>query len=357
VHRLLRAHALPVAALVVLVAADFALGPRHTVLGLFAIPPLVAATLVRRRATAAYAVLALVAAGLLGIYDRQYTGESLVAQVVRLCGVALAGVLGLVGATRRLHRDRELAAAVDEAAGARDAVALVTRLQRSLLTDPPPVAGLEVAVRYSPAVQQAQVGGDWYDVFPLPDGGTALVIGDVAGHDVAAAATMAEARGVLRGIASSVDGSPAAVLAALDRVLERLGDHTLITAVVATLHADPVGARLCWASAGHPPPLLLRADGGVRVLDDAPDLLLGVDATSERHDREVLLHHGDALLLYTDGLVERRDVPVDDGVTWLAGWLAAFAGRPLAELADALLADTAEQRGDDVAVLAVRVSG
>jgi serine phosphatase RsbU (regulator of sigma subunit) len=200
------------------------------------------------------------------------------------------------------------------------------------------------------------VGGDWYDAFALPDGGTMLVIGDVAGHDVAAAATMAEARGVLRGIAQTLESAPAAVLTALDRALERLGDHTLITAVVVTVHPDPDGARLCWSSAGHPPPLLLT-DGGVQRLDDGPDVLLGVGGTTERHDQDLLLRPGDALLLYTDGLVERRGMPLDEGIDWLAGRLAAFGGRPLAELADALLAETTAGRDDDVAVLAVRCTG
>jgi serine phosphatase RsbU (regulator of sigma subunit) len=168
---------------------------------------------------------------------------------------------------------------------------------------------------------------------------------------------MAEARGVLRGIAQTLDRPPAAVLTALDRSLERLGDHTLITAVVATVHPGPDGARLCWASAGHPPPMLMTADGRVRRLEQAPDPLLGVDGDCERHDHELALRRGDALLLYTDGLVERRGVPLDDGIDWLARRLAAFAGRPLGELADALLAETVAGRDDDVAVLALRVTG
>jgi serine phosphatase RsbU (regulator of sigma subunit) len=352
----LRLHALPAAALLAVVAADLALDRGQAVFGLVVISPLVAGTLVRRRATLVYALLAVLATALLGVYDRAYAPDVRTAQVLRLVGVTAGGALAIVAATLRQHRDRQLAAATRTATEARSAVALVDRLQRSLLTDPPPVPGLELAVRYRPAVRQAQVGGDWYDAFPLPAGGAMLVIGDVAGHDVAAAATMAEARGVLRGIAQTLDRTPAAVLTALDRALQRLGDSTLITAIVATVHHGDGGTRLTWASAGHPPPLLLTG-GGVRRLDEPPDPLLGVDAGADRSDHELLLHPGDVLLLYTDGLVERRGASLDDGIGWLAGQLAASAGHTLAELADALLAETAGGRDDDVAVLALRVTG
>jgi serine phosphatase RsbU (regulator of sigma subunit) len=357
VFRFLRSHAMPAVAYLVPVVLDLAvISRRHTVLGLLTVAPLAAASLVGRRATAGYAVLALVTAGLLGVWDHQYGGPELLAQSIRLTGIAAAGVLALVAGTIRLQRDDELAAAHRVAAEARLAVALVSRLQHSLLTDPPPVPGLELAVRYVPAVRRAQMGGDWYDAFPLRDGSTMLVIGDVTGHDVAAAATMAEARGVLRGIAQSRDGTPADVLAALDDALGRLGDDTLITAVVATVARRENGGRLCWCNAGHPPPLLLSRDGRTSVLERPPDTLLGL-GTEARADHELPLHAGDTLVLYTDGLVERRGVPLDEGIAWLAGTLPRFAGRPLDELCDALLADTAGRRQDDVAVLAVRLTG
>jgi serine phosphatase RsbU (regulator of sigma subunit) len=357
VLRFLRLHALPTGAYLVPVLLDVAVITRgHTVLGLLTVSPLVAATLVRRRATATYGLLALLTAALLGMWDGLYDGADRLAQSIRLSGIAIAGVLALVASTIRRHRDAQLAAATREAAEARVAVALVTRLQHSLLTDPPPVPGLEMAVRYVPAVRRAQVGGDWYDAFPLVDGTTMLVIGDVTGHDVAAAATMAEARGVLRGIAQSRAGTPADVLHALDGALGRLGDDTLITAVVATMQRRDGGVRLCWSNAGHPPPLLLGRDGATTVLERQPDPLLGVGGAA-RADHELPLCAGDTLLLYTDGLVERRGAPLDAGIAWLAGILPRFAGRPLDELCDALLADTAGRREDDVAVLAVRLTG
>jgi sigma-B regulation protein RsbU (phosphoserine phosphatase) len=232
-------------------------------------------------------------------------------------------------------------------------------LQRSLLTDPPAVPGLELAVRYLPAVRHAQVGGDWYDAFPLPDGSTMLVIGDVAGHDVSAAAAMSQARGVLRGIASTVAASPAGVLSCLDESLQRLGVRTLVTAAVAAVSAGAGdgSARLCWSNAGHPPPVLASPDGTVSVLERPANRLLGVSRSAPRFDHEIPLAPGDTLVLYTDGLVERRGLPLDDGTAWLVRELGALAGEPLERLCDVLLAGMPGPREDDVAILAVRVVG
>ena len=159
-------------------------------------------------------------------------------------------------------------------------------------------------MRYLPAARHAQVGGDWYDAFPVPDGSTMLVIGDVAGHDAPAAATMSQARGVLRGIAQSVVGSPAAVLTVLDHAFANLQMDTLVTAIVATVDVrggDEVTLR--WSNAGHPAPVLVCADGSTVLLDRTPDRLLGVSAGNERHDHMVTLHPGETVLFYTDGLV------------------------------------------------------
>jgi phosphoserine phosphatase RsbU/P len=295
---------------------------------------------------------------LLGVSDRQYGPDSLLAQLTRLLGVALGGALAVVASALRQRRELQLAHLARRAAETRGALELAERLQRTLLSDPPPVPGLELAVRYLPAVKETQVGGDWYDAFPLPCGATMLVIGDVAGHDVAAAASMAQARGVLRGIAQTVEGPPAAVLRALDRALQHLGEATPVTAVVAVVRSAPDGTTvLRWSNAGHPPPVVVAADGTVEVLERDPDLLLGVDPTAVRVDHARVLAPGDTLLLYTDGLIERRGVPLDDGTAWLAVELGGLAGLPLETMTDALLADMAEGLADDVAVLAARVRG
>ncbi|MGY2130076.1 SpoIIE family protein phosphatase [Blastococcus sp. SYSU DS0617] len=245
-------------------------------------------------------------------------------------------------------------------ARSRSVVRAAETLQRSLLTDPVQPAGLELAVRYVPAAREAQVGGDWYDVFDQPDGSTILVIGDVAGHDTHAAATMGQLRGLLRGIAYSGGAGPAGVLGQLDAAIEGLDLGALATVLVGRLER-PEGAAgatlLRWASAGHLPPLLRGPDGRVQVLDPPrPGLLLGVDASRPRTEQQVLLEPGSTLLLYTDGLVERRDQVFDDGVDLLAEALAELGNRPVAELCDALLGrllpDGAE---DDVALVAACV--
>jgi phosphoserine phosphatase RsbU/P len=172
---------------------------------------------------------------------------------------------------------------------------------------------------------------------------------------VDAAVTMAEVRGVLRGIVQTSEGSPAEVLTALDGALGRLGGDTVITLVVAVLRLDDDGGLLRWANAGHPPPMHLAADGSVEILERTPDLLVGVDPSARRHDHEMRLARGDTVLLYTDGLVERRGSPLDAGTAWLAEELAAQAGRPLPQLCDEVVSGMSDRLADDVAVLAVRL--
>ena len=248
----------------------------------------------------------------------------------------------------------------DERRRARATRSLAESLQRSLLTDPPQSDDLRIAVRYRPAAQEAQVGGDWYDAFVSPDGATTLVVGDVTAHDRTAAAAMAQLRNVLRGISSALDGTPAELLAALDRAMPRLQIATLATAVLARVEqpVDPTapGERsLRWSNAGHPPPLLVPVAGPPQLLERPRNLLLGVDPDARRTEHVVPLHPGDTLLLYTDGLVERRDATLDDGLDRLLAAATELAAESVDTLADELLVRLAPEADDDVALLVLRV--
>lgn len=237
-------------------------------------------------------------------------------------------------------------------------------LQRTLLTSPPQPDDLQIAVRYQPAAQQAQVGGDWHDAFIAPGGLVTLVVGDVAGHDQDAAAAMAQVRNVLRGVAQTLGEPPAAVLSGLDRALQALAVPALATAVLcqvvpdaaSTGHGDGVDAvRLRWSNAGHPPPLLVRPDGRARVLHSPPDLLLGLRSTTPRADHDAALPAGSTLVLYTDGLVERRRELLDEGIERLRTTVQEHAALPVEELASRLLHLLAADAEDDVALLVLRV--
>jgi serine phosphatase RsbU (regulator of sigma subunit) len=230
-------------------------------------------------------------------------------------------------------------------------------LQRSLLTRPRQPAGLEVAVRYQPAALQAQIGGDWYDSFELPDGTLTVVIGDVAGHDQQAAAVMAEVRNVLRGVALTLQTNPASVLSALDGALRGLAPEVVATAVLAKLERDePVGRRtLRWSNAGHPPPVLLAPDGSTRLLEADADLLLGLQPDSPRTDQAVELDGEASVVFYTDGLVERRGAPLEEGLRWLTGTLEGLHRLSAEQLCDHLLGEIGNAHEDDTALLVLRV--
>ncbi|SNX97626.1 SpoIIE family protein phosphatase [Geodermatophilus sabuli] len=245
--------------------------------------------------------------------------------------------------------------AVDRVHRASRQAQLAEALQRSLLTEPLSVDGAQLEVRYVPAAEAAQVGGDWYDAFLHPAGDPVLVIGDVAGHDTAAAAEMGQLRGLLRGIAHYSGAGPAEVLRGLDAAMGHMYPGTLATAAIARVERD--GTELRWASAGHPPPLVADPDGTVSVLSRGfGDLLLGVDPTTARREFTAPLPLGATVLLYTDGLVERRDRSVDAGVAHLQRQLAELVGLPLDRLCDELLARMlAGVPQDDVALVALRL--
>ncbi|QXG77741.1 SpoIIE family protein phosphatase [Modestobacter sp. L9-4] len=246
------------------------------------------------------------------------------------------------------------------------AVQMSEALQRSLLSEPRSRPGTTVTARYRPAAQLAQIGGDWFDSFTTGSATTAgsptdgelvhVVVGDVSGHDQDAAALMGQTRNVLRGIAHTVSSSPADVLGRLDRTLASLGAGVYATVVLATLTPHPDGgASLQWANAGHPAPLLLRADGTVDVLATAPEPMLGADPGRTRSDHRTRLAPGETLLLYTDGLIERRRSDLDAGQEWLVATVREHlraGGRPH-ELCDHLLGLVAGHAEDDVVLLAL----
>ena len=234
-------------------------------------------------------------------------------------------------------------------------------LQRSLLTPPVQPDHLQLAVRYVPAVHDVQVGGDWYDAFVVADGSTLLAVGDVSGHGREAAAAMGQVRNVLRGIAHALVEPPAKVLSALDLAIEHLAVGTLVTAVLAKVEQTPaeaeVGMRtLRWSNAGHPPPVLLHPGGGAELLERPVDRLLGVAPDSPREDHTAGLAPGSTVLFYTDGLVERRGVPLDEGFEWLRAAVEVLGRRELTleQLCDALLDELGGEADDDVVLLAIR---
>ncbi|WP_280790875.1 SpoIIE family protein phosphatase [Blastococcus sp. CT_GayMR19] len=239
---------------------------------------------------------------------------------------------------------------------------LAEGLQRSLLTEPPEPDHAEIAVRYLPAAEAARVGGDWYDAFLQPGGTTMLVIGDVVGHDTEAAAAMGQLRGLLRGIATYSDAGPVEVLRGLDASMTTLQTRTLATAAVARFEQTPDElargvTRMRWANAGHLPPLIINPDGSLAELATwKGDLLLGVDPDTCRRESVVTLDRGSTVLLYTDGLIERRDADLDAGLVRLRDTLLELADRPLEEMLDEVIERLVHGRPeDDVAIVAVRL--
>jgi PAS domain S-box-containing protein len=239
---------------------------------------------------------------------------------------------------------------------------LAEGLQRSLLTPPPEPDHVQIVVRYVPAARAAEVGGDWYDAFLQPAGETLLVIGDVIGHDIAAAAAMGQIRSIVRTIGAEGTASPMEILGRADLVMETLQTGTAATAVVARLEQTDSErvrgvTRLRWSNAGHPPPMVVNPDGTVLPLSTVPaDRLLGVTPTVSRRESEVLLDREAVVLLYTDGLVERRHQDLDAGLAQLQRELQELAGQDLDRICDELLErmlpDSPE---DDVAIIAVRL--
>jgi PAS domain S-box-containing protein len=233
--------------------------------------------------------------------------------------------------------------------------AVAETMQNHLLPQMPRVPGLQMAVHHLPAPHASQVGGDWYDAFNLSDGATALAIGDVVGHDLEAAAGMAQLRNMLRAYAWSHQEAPSRIVERLDEAIMPITDVTMATLFFARVARTEDGLwRLSWTNAGHPPPLLVTHDGLADYLTDGHGILLGTGVHRPRPDASTLLPPGCTLLLYTDGLVEAPGQTLDDGLSRLRQHAAALAHRPLPSFTDQLLRRVQPPGHDDVALLALR---
>ena len=247
----------------------------------------------------------------------------------------------------QLAADR--AATTVQSLSARDDRVAAAALQRSLLPfELPLIPGAQAAARYVPG--QGVVGGDWYDVFPLPSGELCVVIGDVAGSGLPAAVIMGRMRSVLRAYAlETVD--PGEVLGRLDRKMHHFEPGAMATVAYAVF--DPGLERVHIASAGHLPPVVAAAGQAGELADVAGGLMIGVDASAHRPVTTMEIPPGTLLCFYTDGLVERREFPLDEG-------LARLCRVVMAEPPDAACASVmgaivgAESVRDDIALLMLR---
>lgn len=273
--------------------------------------------------------------------------RALAAELGALALFAVFGVLLTLGIARRLDR---LDRAREDALSEQREIALT--LQESLLPELQPPPGLQAFAQYVPAQGAVAVGGDWYDVVDSHDGFVAVSVGDVAGHGLQAAATMGKLRSAARTLALE-SPAPADALSGLDRFAGSLADPPLATFAYASLHVE--SGELRYALAGHPPPLLLRADGSHELLEAGRSPLLGVPPMGPRPEGRTTLAPGDTLLIYTDGLVERPDASIDAGMAALADRAARMTD-DLERMPERLLATVTEPRRDDAAVLVVRLA-
>jgi serine phosphatase RsbU (regulator of sigma subunit)/anti-sigma regulatory factor (Ser/Thr protein kinase) len=274
------------------------------------------------------------------------------------------GVMHIGTLTRREFGDEDIALlqlAADRVALAIDKARLseeraVTEvMQRALLPDAlPQVPGLRLSAKYLPAGSGIKIGGDWYDVFQLGNGRMTFVIGDVVGRGVLAASVMAEIRTALR--AYLMEGHPLSqVMSQLNDLLISMGRDRSATAAI--LQLDLQTGELEGVSAGHLPPLLIAPDGDARFLELPSGVPLGFGAAGEYPSRRHLFPVGGALVLYTDGLVERRGESIDEGLGRLleagkhaaSGEEASFADRVYLKLAEHTSLD------DDIALLAIEL--
>jgi serine phosphatase RsbU (regulator of sigma subunit) len=256
---------------------------------------------------------------------------------------------GAVAAERRRAEER----AQHDSARAQFFTDVAVTLQRAVLG--PTVLPAGFAVHYEPATGTLEVGGDWYDVVDLPDGQYGVVVGDVVGRGLAAAAVMGQLRSAGRALLLE-SRSPSHVLSALDRFAALVPGAAVSTVFCAVIDGD--AGTLRYSSAGHPPAILVEADGRACFLEDAGSLPLAVQDDLERPEADAVLTPGSTLLLYTDGLVERRDEVIDEGMDRAVEVVTGGRHLPPAELADRLTEQLlADAPDDDVAFLLYRSGG
>jgi serine phosphatase RsbU (regulator of sigma subunit) len=232
---------------------------------------------------------------------------------------------------------------------------LALQLQHAIMPPakgPIDMPGLRAAVRYRPAEKEHLVGGDWYDAVALPTGEVLLCVGDVAGHGIDAATGMVSLRNALRGLAATGAG-PAQLLTWLNLVAYHLTDHVTATAVAAVY--DPATRKLRWARAGHLPPIVRHPGGDATTLPLIRGSLLGAVRDVAYHEEEVQLDEGDILLIYTDGLIERRDRPVQESVSRLVTLVQGHGGG-LEHQLDTLLTYSTADTDDDTCVVGIEVT-
>ncbi|MFF1508656.1 SpoIIE family protein phosphatase [Streptomyces sp. NPDC058326] len=278
-----------------------------------------------------------------------------------LDGETVTGCVGVyqdVSASRRT--ELALTATFDHLTAVRDQAdvrhQLALQLQRAIVPEVPALqelpGGLVVTSRYRPAAEEYQVGGDWYDVLPLPSGKVLVAVGDIAGHGIDSVTGMVALRNAQRALAFTGRG-PGQLMSWLNEVTLRTGGGSTATAVCALY--DPADGELVWSSAGHLPLLLLRG-GRATLLDPPQDILLGATPSSRYQERRTALRPGDTLLLYTDGLVERRHDGLGSGLGRLVAAAEELAAVPdLEQLVDGLLGMVTGDTDDDTSVVAVRL--
>lgn len=288
-----------------------------------------------------------------------HQGEDVTAFVVPHTGrpqVAGEALSGREAMEELYARARELQRLNEELreAHARERQVAVT-LQEAMLRSPDLARHRDVAVRYLPAVGSLNVCGDWYDVVDLPDGRIGVAVGDVVGHGLEAAAVMGMLRSALSAAVRAVDG-PAQALEVLG-LYARSVEGALVTTVAQAV-IDTINYRITYSSAGHLPPVLLHPDGTCDLLNRATDPPLGARLEHvPRPEADLPYTRGDTLVLYTDGLIERRGEDIDTGLHRLTDALARHSRLGPERLADALLArlDVAGGARDDIALILVRL--